>query len=629
MNSQAVWSNSSPTKKSRPNSQHFLFWAAWLAVIFIFLGLATPHLQDYAGDYDGGVVMQTAVLAARGFPLYEEVVLNKPPLLIWTIQLFFELGGATVISARYAILLLSTLGLVFLGALAASWWGRWAGPLTVICFLLLPESLVRAVFVTNDLPGMMLMLAALWAASAFRKNGRLRRAAASGLFFGLGFGVHPLLVFMLAPVALILIRTTVTPLRWRSLVLTGVVFGGTAVLVTAAWLLLVDWDGFVTWVIDYNRAPLDATLAAVAEKNWQKIGQAFQEQIGLVLLALPSTLWLLWQRPTRFWATISLLWLGSTVLVLSQLNPMWDHYLLFLSYPLVLLASGGVATAVSQYKYGRMATRVTATFIGLFFVVFAINGLSSPREWSPWTPELAQARDFLVNELEAGTMIISDEPFLIFAAGHLVPPGLADSSSKRIATGFLQASDVINARFLQQTTYAFWGHGRFQQLPELNEWAQARAIKQTEIGQFTLFQFKSLMPEQPLNARLEPGIDLIGYTIHPQTTAQELHLTLFWQAVREQTADYKIFVHLLDENGNQVAQLDADPVGGWLPTSSWAVDVVVPYTAVIPLPADTATSLTVVTGMYTWPDIVRLPALDTAGNRLPNDLIPITTLPSE
>ena len=85
----------------------------------------------------------------------------------------------------------------------------------------------------------------------------------------------------------------------------------------------------------------------------------------------------------------------------------------------------------------------------------------------------------------------------------------------------------------------------------------------------------------------------------------------------------------MDEDGNLISQYDADPLAGWLPTSEWEVGVVVPHTAVISLPPDTPHNITLVAGMYTWPEIVRLPAFAADGARFPNDLIPITTLQSE
>jgi hypothetical protein len=55
-----------------------------------------------------------------------------------------------------------------------------------------------------------------------------------------------------------------------------------------------------------------------------------------------------------------------------------------------------------------------------------------------------------------------------------------------------------------------------------------------------------------------------------------LPLTLFWQSIEPVGADYTVFVHLLNKDGQLVAQSDGAPVGGYEPTSSWdAAELVV------------------------------------------------------
>ena len=570
--------------------------------------------------------MQTAVLSLRGFPLYEQISLNKPPLLTWWLQLFFHIIGPTVEAARLAILLLSTLGLVTLGALAAPWWGHWAGPLTLLCFLLLPDSLVRGTFATHDIPGMTLMIAALFAATLFRHQHLWAWAALSGACFGLGVGIHPLLIYMLAPVGLVLLSTAVLAKQWTQILITVALFGCTVVAVTLAWFITVTWDGFAYWVINYNTAPLDATLSTVAAKNGQKIATAFQEQIILVLAAVCGG-YLLWrQRPYRFWVGISLIWLIVTVITLSQLQPMWEHYLFFITYPLVLLAGGGLMAAIKQFRQRATAVKILSGLTILLFAIFAISNLLKDREWGIWPEEHRKIQSFLQSELEPGSFIISDEPFLVFASGHLVPPSIADSSTKRIATGFLGLTDVVNATLRQQVPYGLWGDGRFQQLPALTTWAESAMTRQKNLDNLTFYHFENIPLEQQLSARLEPGIYLLGYTIHPSASNDTLTMTLFWQTEVRLPADYNIFLHILDDQGHLLTQYDGDPLQGWLPTTAWETDVVVPHTAVIPLPPDIPASYTIVTGMYTWPDVVRLAAFNQDGSPLPQDLIPVTTV---
>ncbi len=61
----------------------------------------------------------------------------------------------------------------------------------------------------------------------------------------------------------------------------------------------------------------------------------------------------------------------------------------------------------------------------------------------------------------------------------------------------------------------------------------------------------------------------------PQEITPTLVLTLTWQAVDPVAADYTTFVHLLDEQGEKVAQRDGQPCGGECPTSSWQPGAIV------------------------------------------------------
>jgi uncharacterized protein RhaS with RHS repeats len=64
-------------------------------------------------------------------------------------------------------------------------------------------------------------------------------------------------------------------------------------------------------------------------------------------------------------------------------------------------------------------------------------------------------------------------------------------------------------------------------------------------------------------------------------------LTLHWQALREMTEDYTVFVHLTQADGQLVSQQDIQPLGGARPTTSWVPGQVVddPYELAVPVGA--------------------------------------------
>jgi 4-amino-4-deoxy-L-arabinose transferase-like glycosyltransferase len=84
-----------------------------------------------------------------------------------------------------------------------------------------------------------------------------------------------------------------------------------------------------------------------------------------------------------------------------------------------------------------------------------------------------------------------------------------------------------------------------------------------------------------------------------------LAVTLVWQAQTPLVQDYTAFVHLLNEAGELVAQVDRPPAG--YPTSSWRVGELVQDVYRVPLPPDLLPGrYTIQTGFYSWPELVRL-----------------------
>jgi hypothetical protein len=80
-------------------------------------------------------------------------------------------------------------------------------------------------------------------------------------------------------------------------------------------------------------------------------------------------------------------------------------------------------------------------------------------------------------------------------------------------------------------------------------------------------------PRTPSGATLGGGaIVLAGYR-HPDVgkAGGVLPLALYWQVERALGRDYTVFVHLIDAQGNKLAQRDLPPLDGSRPTSGWKI----------------------------------------------------------
>jgi hypothetical protein len=87
-----------------------------------------------------------------------------------------------------------------------------------------------------------------------------------------------------------------------------------------------------------------------------------------------------------------------------------------------------------------------------------------------------------------------------------------------------------------------------------------------------------------------------------------LPVAFYWRVLYRVSVDYTVFVHVLNQSGEIVAQLDRPPGGGTSPTSTWQVGDTLMDTYPVPLPTDLPVgTYRVRIGLYTWPDLVRAP----------------------
>jgi len=116
----------------------------------------------------------------------------------------------------------------------------------------------------------------------------------------------------------------------------------------------------------------------------------------------------------------------------------------------------------------------------------------------------------------------------------------------------------------------------------------------------------------PLDAVLGDSIRLLGYALPSAEVrvGDVLQLTLFWQAMEPIPRRYKIFLHVLDKDGQIVSQRDSEPGGGARLTNTWqpGETVLDNYGVLIPLDAP-AGEYQVKIGMYHVKDGTRLPII--------------------
>jgi hypothetical protein len=123
----------------------------------------------------------------------------------------------------------------------------------------------------------------------------------------------------------------------------------------------------------------------------------------------------------------------------------------------------------------------------------------------------------------------------------------------------------------------------------------------------------------PLTTDLADGVSLMGYDL-PSPSAipgEVITLTLYWQTHEAPSTDYQVFVHLVDDGPEPVAQGDGPPLMGDYPATMWAAGEVIADPHPVALPADLPPGkYRLMAGMYDLQTLARLPRLDGTGDSI-------------
>ncbi len=407
--------------------------------------------------------------------------------------------------------------------------------------------------------------------------------------------------------------------------------GGRAGADTSPLLFLREAAQFIVLgpAADHRAAPAAMALAAVLLLLFA-IGAFRQLRVGGPL-----------HTPAIAVPTLGLIIPPLFMLVAGSTAPAFYKFLL-VSIPFFALAAGAgfaFAWAATRKLGGRQVPARTLTR-GALLVVLAGLALSSALAVIALQTDPAYARaDYrgiaarIAAEGSDAAIVLNAanqwEVFTYYYQGDapVVPLPAGQPDEARIAG---QLAEIAAAH---DRIYAvFWGEAERDPQRLVERWLDAHTYKAGDewVGDVRLATYA--VPDAPAatmetaaNIRFGDQITLPGFTLSSAQAAPGdiLQLALFWQTASALDTRYKVFLHLVDGQGNIVAQRDSEPGGGLALTTTWEPGALISDNHGLLLPADLPPGdYPLLLGLYDVSDPNRrLPVFDAGGAPLGDTLL--------
>jgi hypothetical protein len=162
--------------------------------------------------------------------------------------------------------------------------------------------------------------------------------------------------------------------------------------------------------------------------------------------------------------------------------------------------------------------------------------------------------------------------------------------------------------------------GSYQLVAQVVDMVTGESLGEAELGELAVEarprSFEIPPIQHPLSVNLGGQVEFLGYDLRADhvMAGDTLRLTLYWRALAGVQTSYKVFTHLLGDNGHIWGQKDDFPGQGALPTTSWVEgEVIVDKYEVTVDPQAPASDYQLAIGMYDPASGARLPILDGKG----------------
>ncbi|MBK8984531.1 MAG: hypothetical protein IPM39_00380 [Chloroflexi bacterium] len=310
-------------------------------------------------------------------------------------------------------------------------------------------------------------------------------------------------------------------------------------------------------------------------------------------------------------------------------SPQYFKFLTAVIVPFALVVGGGWRVPPDEWRTaGKTGWLLPAALFLLYFfgVSQSLHNLYNNPAYARADYRAMAARILAENWPDAGIILNAPNQWEVFTYYHRHGAPVYPLPLQGMAADAVAAELSAIAANHDRLYVIYWGDAQQDPQRWVERWLDEHTFKATEEWVKDVRFAVYAVPDAPATemetlAAIPFGsaITLQGYTLGETTLApgEIAQVTLFWQTAVPLAQRYKVFLHLVGEDGPPVAQRDSEPGGALKPTTIWPPGETISDNHGLLIPADLPPgSYTLLLGLYDLADpTARLPvAAETAVN---------------
>ena len=429
-------------------------------VFFVFVFLYFPFREKLQFNVDEGFNLIRSMMVTLGYPLYDQVSSDQPPLFTYSLAAVIRIMGISIMPGRILVLLFSTLLVWSCSQFVQIIWGSAHTLLLLFLLLLLPRYMELSVSIMIGLPALAMAALSLILLTMWHLSGRDCWLVLSGFALGLSILIK-LFTGFLAPIFVTgmtiaqysRLRKHRISIKWfQPALIWGLSFAGLSIVLLS---LLVGPQNMVDIIQPHLTASTVESMRSFHNtiNNHLRGAEPF---LALGLLGVLVTV------QNRRWLTLyPTAWVFTAYLLLRSYSPVYYHQQLLVTVPVVMLGAAAAGEGITWlFRLPRSKDFISMhsllsilTLIGL--VIVTINAypdfereLYNRPRWSGFSikaPKYKLNVYLIMREYASQTnWVVTDMPLYAVLIRKPVPPNLATFSAKRLDTGSLTEEEILN-----------------------------------------------------------------------------------------------------------------------------------------------------------------------------------------